>query len=196
MLPASEVGISEEFVPAWLHAANLFSMPKEQTLARIEREIAEGKLGIARDRLHGLVIAYPCDLSIRSRLGDVYARLGYPVYAGRFWYLDSDISGEKEEAVKAFMISCGNNPREILERLKVKCEPQQISDFVAAEKLESLIEECKASGLLPPQTSNSGTQSLSARYLGSFCLLVSVVLIVLIIVGLLTVITWIEQNLF
>ena len=69
-------------------------------MEKIESEIAEGKLGIARDRLHGLVLSFPCDMQLRSRLGDVYSKQGYPIEAGRFWFLDEDLTDEKRAAME------------------------------------------------------------------------------------------------
>ena len=73
-------------------------MPIEETLARIEGEIAAGDLGKARDRLHGLLSTYPADLMLRRKLGDVYWRLQYPEMAGRYWYLVEEKSPQMLEA--------------------------------------------------------------------------------------------------
>jgi hypothetical protein len=44
-------------------------MAIEQTLNRVERDIASGDYGRARDRLHGLIATYPNDLALRRKLG-------------------------------------------------------------------------------------------------------------------------------
>lgn len=74
---------------------------------------------MARDRLPGLMTAFPADLEIREKLGDVYFQLGYTVDAGRCWYFASDPNEVKAEAVEAFLHSWDFKVEEILRRLKV-----------------------------------------------------------------------------
>ncbi len=62
-------------------------MSKPETLRKVEYDIRNGNLGLARDRLHGLMLSYPDDLNLRVRLGEVYSMLQQPVMAGRYWYL-------------------------------------------------------------------------------------------------------------
>lgn len=95
------------------------SGPRWEKLSQIDREIEEGKLGIARDRLQGLLKTYPADLTLRNKLGDVYLRLGYPIEAGRFWFLLSDPDERQQEAITAFLHSCGFQPEIILKRSRV-----------------------------------------------------------------------------
>jgi hypothetical protein len=68
---------------------------KAATLQKIEDEIEAGDYGKARDRLHGLLVTYPDDLSIRRRLGDVCWQLQHPAMAGRYWYLEADQTPER-----------------------------------------------------------------------------------------------------
>jgi hypothetical protein len=113
-------------------------VPRNATLARIEREISEGKLGIARDRLQGLVNEYPQDFSLRSKLGDVYWRLGYPVDAGRFWFFDSDPDEAKMVAVNAFLAVCKSQD-EVVRRLKLRCSEEELLKQVSKERIEELL---------------------------------------------------------
>lgn len=121
-------------------------MSRTLTLRKVEQEIAEGKLGIARDRLNGLVQAFPDDLSLRSRLAYVYDRLGYPRLAGQFWFLDSVHEPHQLAAVDAFIQECQSDPATILRRLKLRCGPEVLSDLAARAKVEALIEDCKRRG--------------------------------------------------
>ena len=117
------------------------------TEQKIEQEIAEGKLGIARDRLHGLVVAYPSNLSFRSRLGDVYWRLGYPVEAGRWWFLDDSLTPEKQGAIDLFIRRWGGDPLAILRQLKLRAHPDDLTVEEARSKIAALVAECEARGL-------------------------------------------------
>jgi hypothetical protein len=72
-------------------------------MEQIDQEIAEGKLGIARDRLQGLLGSFPSDLSIRTKLGEVYWKLGYPIDAGRFWFTELDPNEVQQQAVTKFL---------------------------------------------------------------------------------------------
>jgi len=74
----------------------------EVTMERVSSDVARGDLGKARDRLEGLLAAYPDDLEIRRRLGDLYWRLQYPERAGRHWYLIESERPEMDVAKRAF----------------------------------------------------------------------------------------------
>lgn len=120
---------------------------KEQTRQKIEEEIEAGKMGIARDRLHGLVLSFPEDLELRSRLGDVYWKLGYPVEAGRYWFLDPSLEGDKSAAVESFVRSCGSDAELILKRLRLRNDVEGL-DVEARARLEDVLRRANAS--LPP----------------------------------------------
>jgi hypothetical protein len=72
------------------------------TLERAAADEDRGDLGKARDRLEGLVAAYPDELEIRRRLGDIYWRLSYPERAGLHWYLLESDRPEMDDAKRAF----------------------------------------------------------------------------------------------
>jgi len=78
-------------------------MIMDEKMVQIEQEIAEGKLGIARDRLQGLLSSFPADLTIRSKLGEVYWKLGYPIDAGRFWFTELEPNEVQQLAVTKFL---------------------------------------------------------------------------------------------
>lgn len=166
-------------------------MSKKSTLQVIEAEIAEGKLGIARDRLHGLVLSYPDDLMLRSRLGDVYAKLGYPREAGRYWFLEETLTEVKREAVAAFVQECGADPAEILRRLRLRCAPEQISEITAKQKIEEMVEACRRKGLEPPEYRSSPVLNVRHANLISALLLLGCALFTLMaLVGIGTVVSW------
>ncbi|MEU5402225.1 DUF6584 family protein [Streptomyces sp. NPDC005963] len=60
------------------------------TLARVNADLAAGRVPIARQRLRGLVSSFPEDLALRRRLGEVYRLYGEPAEAGRWMYLEED----------------------------------------------------------------------------------------------------------
>jgi hypothetical protein len=118
-------------------------MPLEKTLERIERDIAAGDYGKARDRLHGLIATYPDDFSLRRTLGDVYWQLQYPAMAGRYWYLEEKKSPDMVTACVVFERSCGNNPFHILLALKYRGDIQTSRDTFAGRTLLALQKQVK-----------------------------------------------------
>jgi hypothetical protein len=106
-------------------------MSIEQTLEKVEQDIASGDLGKARDRLHGLVATYPNRLALRRKLGDIYWQLQYPAMAGRYWYLEESKSPDMVAACKVFEGSCGHSSFQILLALKFRGDLESIdSEFV------------------------------------------------------------------
>lgn len=83
-------------------------------MARVERDIERGDLGKARDRLEGLLAAYPDELQIRARLGEIYWRLQYPERAGRHWYLLPSDNSEMDAAKQVFAARHHDDPARIL----------------------------------------------------------------------------------
>jgi hypothetical protein len=154
-------------------------------LEKAEKEIAEGKLGIARDRLHGLVLSHPQDLTLRSRLGDVYWKLGYPHEAGRFWFLDPDPGEEKLAAIALFIKQCEGDPARILHRLKLTIHPEDPMADQARSKVDELIRECKERGLpvptWPPKHSAMDKAKANFGYIA--CSILGIAAVVLMLLG-------------
>ncbi len=65
-------------------------MPLRDTLARVDADLAAGRVPMARQRLRGLVSSHPTDLTLRRRLAEVYRLYGDPAEAGRWAYLEQD----------------------------------------------------------------------------------------------------------
>lgn len=166
----------------------------KSTRERIEQEISEGKLGIARDRLYGLLRTFPHDVEIRSRLGDVYSKLGYPAEAGRFWFLDSDLTEEKLAAVDEFRRRCQANPALMLRRLRIECTPESLSTFHARLRVRELMHECGKAGTDPSSLSPAHKTQVLSRLSEYFCLGIAILFVVLAVIGLMTVAKWIRGS--
>ncbi|UWW95990.1 hypothetical protein GO605_14935 [Streptomyces murinus] len=65
-------------------------MPLKDTLARVDADLAAGRIPAARQRLRGLVSSFPSDLTLRRRLAEVYRLYDEPAEAGRWMYLEED----------------------------------------------------------------------------------------------------------
>ena len=172
-------------------------MPLTNTLAAVERDIENGDLGKARDRLHGLVSAYPSDLSLRRRLGQVYWDLRYPAMAGRYWYLEEAKTPTMAAACAAFERSCGGDPLKILLAIKYRGDLEAIQDTYAGRTLLELRAQAKArypwfpfpvqtkreTRIKPDQKPSAGNAALLAG-----CLIVGLLALGLMVVGAITVI--------
>jgi hypothetical protein len=113
-------------------------MAIQQTLEKIEIDIQNSNLGKARDRLHGLLISYPNDLSLRRKLGDISWKLQYPSMAGKYWYLEEEKTPEMKSACEAFEEQMGNDPMQILLALKFRGEIKAIENQYAGQLLLDL----------------------------------------------------------
>ncbi|MGW6548161.1 DUF6584 family protein [Streptomyces massasporeus] len=76
-------------------------MPLRDTLARVEADLATGRVPVARQRLRGLVSSYPNDLPLRRRLAEVYRLYAEPAEAGRWMYLEQDRDEAETAAFEA-----------------------------------------------------------------------------------------------
>ncbi|MFF7770640.1 DUF6584 family protein [Streptomyces massasporeus] len=76
-------------------------MPLRDTLARVDADLAAGRVPVARQRLRGLVSSYPNDLPLRRRLAEVYRLYAEPAEAGRWMYLEQDRDEAETAAFEA-----------------------------------------------------------------------------------------------
>ncbi|WP_326790041.1 DUF6584 family protein [Streptomyces sp. NBC_00151] len=76
-------------------------MPLRDTLARVDADLAVGRVPVARQRLRGLVSSFPNDLTLRRRLAETYRLYGEPAEAGRWMYLESDRDAVETSAFEA-----------------------------------------------------------------------------------------------
>ncbi|WP_327118463.1 hypothetical protein OG206_21440 [Streptomyces sp. NBC_01341] len=76
-------------------------MALTDTLARVDGDLAAGRIPMARQRLRGLVSSFPHDHTLRRRLAEVYRLYGDPAEAGRWMYLEQDRSADETAAFDA-----------------------------------------------------------------------------------------------
>ncbi len=115
-------------------------MSREETLRKVAYDIQREDLGKARDRLHGLIGAYPDDLGLRERLAEVYWQLRQPAMAGRYWYLTDCNTPEADRAREAFQKAHGHQPLLMLQALKFRGDPERLKGTPAGKRLNGLVE--------------------------------------------------------
>ncbi|MET7296692.1 DUF6584 family protein [Streptomyces griseoloalbus] len=76
-------------------------MPLRETLARVDADLAAGRVPVARQRLRGLISSFPHDLMLRRRLAEVYRLFGDAAEAGRWMYLEEDRNDDETAAFEA-----------------------------------------------------------------------------------------------
>ncbi|MFF9978054.1 DUF6584 family protein [Streptomyces erythrochromogenes] len=76
-------------------------MPLRETLARVDADLAAGRVPVARQRLRGLVSSFPSDLTLRRRLAEVYRLYGDAAEAGRWMYLEEERNADETAAFEA-----------------------------------------------------------------------------------------------
>ncbi|MCB8933763.1 MAG: hypothetical protein M9921_09465 [Fimbriimonadaceae bacterium] len=166
-------------------------MSKETTLARIDEEIRQGRLGVARDRLHGLVGSYPEDLALRKKLGDLYWSLGYPASAGQYWFLVPEPGEHAEEAFAAFLHSCQHDPRIVLKRLRLRGVAASSFEPMVRERVEAQKDRFrKTYGTEPP--SDSIYQPRQRTVESGACCLFLALIVILAGIGFVQVLGWLR----
>ncbi|MGW2620728.1 DUF6584 family protein [Streptomyces sp. NPDC001500] len=76
-------------------------MPLNETLARVDADLAAGRIPVARQRLRGLISSFPYDLTLRRRLAEVYRLYGDAAEAGRWMFLEEDRDADETAAFEA-----------------------------------------------------------------------------------------------
>lgn len=113
-------------------------MTKKETLSKVRRDIRQGDLGKARDRLHGLLVSFPDDLDIRKRLGEVYWSMQMPQMAGRYWYLIKDKDERMLDACHRFEREMKSNPDRMMFAMKFRGNIDTIKNHFSRETLQRL----------------------------------------------------------
>ncbi|MFC8362967.1 DUF6584 family protein [Streptomyces griseorubiginosus] len=88
-------------------------MPLRETLARVDADLAAGRVPVARRRLRGLVSSFPRDLTLRRRLAEVYRLYGDAAEAGRWMFLEEDRTADETAAFEARYRSAGRRMRSL-----------------------------------------------------------------------------------
>ncbi len=117
-------------------------MTRESSVEKVDFEIVQGNLAKARDRLLGLIATYPNDLTLRTKLGDVYWKMELPAMAGRYWFLEENKTETMSAACVGFEKSCRGNPLNILRALRFCGSVEKLASDFAGRKLISLQEKC------------------------------------------------------
>ncbi|MER7622721.1 DUF6584 family protein [Streptomyces sp. NPDC126503] len=115
-------------------------MPLDETLARVDADLAAGRVPLARQRLRGLVGSYPWDLTLRRRLAEVYRLYGDAAEAGRWTYLEEDRAPEETAAFERRYVSA----RWRMKALAWRGPEALAATAFAAERLAEVREACAA----------------------------------------------------
>jgi hypothetical protein len=158
----------------------------KKTRQNIQRDIEQGNLGKVRDRLHGLLVTYPNELSLRKELGDIYYRLQDLQMAGRYWYLEKEKTVEMTRACLLFEKECGDNPAVIARALKFKEDKEQIHDLCIQEMLSQTQRTVIGKLIEPPEEETIGDKLIVAG-----CALIFLTVVSFLIIGVYTVCTWV-----
>lgn len=102
------------------------------TLRRVEQDLARGDVWMARQRLLGLIAAFPTRLDLRERLAEVYRRIGDRAQAGRWSFL-ADVRDPTE--TEAFERAYARDPVRLMRALRWRGPESGASTAVAAERL-------------------------------------------------------------
>ncbi|PAE42785.1 DUF6584 family protein [Bacillus sp. 7884-1] len=158
-----------------------------KTLKKIEDDINKNDLGKARDRLHGLISAYPNELELRKRLGDIYFELKYPSMAGRYWYLEENKTPEMEKACGEFEKSMGNDPFRIARTLKYKGDKEILIRLELDWEVSPLKNKVKEKLIQEPE------KSLQDKLVAFGCISIFIIIVMFEIIGVYEFINWIFE---
>ncbi|KES06267.1 hypothetical protein BU52_16200 [Streptomyces toyocaensis] len=158
-------------------------MPLTATLARVDADLAAGRVPMARQRLRGLVSSYPDDLTLRRRLAEVYRLYGEPAQAGRWMYLEENRDAGETSAFEARY----RTPLERMRALAWRGPESLAPSAFAREQLAAVRTACsEALGRpvdwnwipsAPDNEADVGTGKFSGFLAGAGCLLVVLVML-------------------
>jgi hypothetical protein len=166
-------------------------MTVERTLARVEEDLRDGDVAMARTRLRSLVQSLPHRLDARERFADVCRLGGDPVEAGRWSYLSEH---RDENEVAAFERACGDDPVRIMRALRWRASEEDAATDTARERLLDVRARAEAKAGRTLDWSDRGRAMEGPWWHDLFavgCLAVGLVLLALAVIGVVTVVGWI-----
>src|SRR5919197_2795290 len=113
---------------------------KGSVIERAQRDIAEGRLWKARDRLSGRLRTSPGDQKTLRLLGEIYFKMGDLPQEGRHWFLTDRSGPDVEAAFGAFYERFGRAATEVAAALPAVAELDSYPDPVR-RRLEELRRE-------------------------------------------------------
>lgn len=164
-------------------------MPRDETLKRVESDLAVGKLGIARDRLNGLLSTRPDDLEVRFLLGDVYHRLGYDADAGRCWILLEKPNDIQSAAIDAFIKSCDHNPHAVVKRLKMGLVLGEARERAQRDQIIDMVKRLYQDRPVPSQIVEPQSKTFD-RTMAVGCAALVLLFVFVLFVGFYTIASW------
>ena len=173
-------------------------IPDDWRFMRIKEDIDAGRLWKARDRLQGHLRESPADQVVLDLLGSVWFAMGDMPQAGRHWWLTERKDENATAARDAFYERFGSDARGVLRALPRPARPEHYPNGVRV-RLEELVTAANADGIgwrpsdwKPIQDESAGwDDDPSGRREAFLVVLAFGAIIVLIIIGAITVISWI-----
>ncbi|MDN3694751.1 hypothetical protein QWZ06_22025 [Chryseobacterium tructae] len=96
---------------------------------KVELDLKEGKKKKACDRLRNLINQFPDDLSLRTKLGQIYYNAGFLDEAGKFWILSEPENEEMEKAVELYRKTLSNSGNAILKDIVFRGSKAQLNEY-------------------------------------------------------------------
>lgn len=165
-------------------------MTVEQTLARVEADLAVGDVAMARTRLTSLLQSLPRELAARERLAEVYRLEDNRVEAGRWSYLAAE---RIPEETQAFESACGRDPVRVMRALRWRGPEETAATEIARERLRDVRARAQAKAKKELDWSDAGRGTEGSAWQDGValgCLGAAFVLLALAVIGLFTVIEW------
>ena len=172
-------------------------IPDDWRFMRIKEDIDAGRLWKARDRLQGHLRESPADQVVLDLLGSVWFAMGDMPQAGRHWWLTERKDENATAARDAFYERFGSDARGVLRALPRPARPEHYPESVRV-RLEALTAAANAEGIgwrpddwkLAEGESGSWDPWKPDRRGEVLSVLALIGMIVLMLIGVVTVISW------
>ncbi|MBO3087933.1 DUF6584 family protein [Cellulomonas dongxiuzhuiae] len=164
-------------------------MTVERTLARVDDDLRTGDVEMALTRLRSLVRSLPHRLDARERFADVHRLAGNAVEAGRWSYLAEH---RDPDEVTAFERAFGDDPVRVMQALRWR-GPETAATTESARRILLDVRtraEAKAGRTLDWASPGADDSRWGALAMVG-CLVAALVLAALVVVGAVTVASWV-----
>jgi len=99
---------------------------------RIEKDIARGDYGLARERLLSHLNSKGYDPDLLAQLGELCFKMHDPAAAGKYWLASSAQGDKVDKAIEAFVSRCGGIPEHTAAQLPRFIRLQSSGDYPAS----------------------------------------------------------------
>jgi hypothetical protein len=172
----------------------------KEKLAKIEFDIKNGLKFKAADRLRNMINQYPNETELWNRLAELYYESGFLASAGKYWILTEQKEERIKKSVEIYEKSVNYSGTKILQDITFRGDKTKLSEYGKNKLKELELDSKKKSNYIPKfkqitnrkkKSQENEKRTFKDKLAEKLFFGVLIAIVILIIIGFSTVISWV-----